>query len=50
MDRAEIVGMLEIKRILIDKSQDTERLQRWIAFALEILLQAELDRRDAVTK
>lgn len=48
--RAELVGMLVIKRELIDKDSDPERLTRWIAQAVEVLLDCELSRIDDATK
>lgn len=49
-DRAAIVGMLVIKRELIDKYEDGDRLFRWIAQAVEVLLECELSRIDDSTK
>jgi hypothetical protein len=45
-DRAAIVGMLVIKRELIDKGTDPDRLVRWIAQSVEVLLECELSRLD----
>lgn len=52
--RSQITGMLVIKRQLIDNGADTERLARWIAQSVEVLLECELERqggdiRDAVS-
>jgi hypothetical protein len=39
--------MLVIKRELIDIGSDPERLVRWIAQSVEVLLECELARIDA---
>ncbi len=43
--RAQITGMLVIKRELIDKHADAERLARWTANSIEVLLECELERQ-----
>ena len=45
--RAAVVGMLAIKQELIDKNPDQERLIRWTAQSIEVLLECELARIDA---
>ena len=46
--RAQITGMLVIKRELIDKGSDVERLSRWIAQSVEVLLECELERQGGI--